>query len=178
MDVYIATIMPVAFPKPPKGWAQCNGQQMSVQQNQALSSVIGTTYGGDGKPNFNLPDLRGRAVTGLKRNETIGTKTGTETVALAQTQTPRHTHLIKGASASGSGRPTSPEGKIFGTNTYAPPVSAFFVPPDTLPQPATGKINGKNNITPTGGGKPHENMQPFLVVNYIIALAGLFPGRN
>lgn len=173
MDAYIASIMPVAFPTPPKGWAQCNGQLLGITQNQALYALIGTYFGGDGRLNFQLPDLRGRTPIGLQQSPNPGARNGTESVTLAINQVPAHNHTVNATSKSGSGsKRVSPVDMIFGTETILAPPFGFFTPP------RTSATLGQSNVVTAGGGQPHDNMQPFLTVNYIICQVGLFPPHS
>ena len=156
----------------PRGWAFCNGQILSIADNSALFALLGTTYGGDGQNTFALPDLRGRAPLhqgqgpGLP-DVILGEQGGEENVTLQTNQLPAHTHQMN--VVGGSGDQASPTnhllataptglGNVYGSNT------------DTL-------ISAKA-ITPTGGSQPHDNLQPFLTINFIIALEGIFPSRN
>ena len=159
----------------PKGWAMCNGQLLSISQNTALFSILGTTYGGNGTTTFALPDLRGRVAIqqgqgpGLS-NYVLGEVAGTETVTILQTQMPSHTHLVNcntGAATqpSPSGNlPASPQDGQGGAGTgYLPTANATMSP---------------QTIGLAGGGQPVPIMQPFLCVTFIIALVGIFPSRN
>lgn len=168
-DAFIGELKLVSFNFPPKGWALCNGQLLPIAQNQALFSLLGTTYGGDGRVTFALPDLQGRAPLHYGGSEGIvlGQKAGVETVTLNATQLPAHTHTLMGsadianASVPGGALPAAkPRG---GMNRYG----------------STGDtVMGASSLTPAGGNQPHPNMQPYLVMNWVIALVGIFPSRN
>jgi len=175
MEPYLGQLMLVGFNFAPQGWALCNGQILSIAQNTALFSLLGTTYGGNGVTTFALPDLRGRAPLhfgqgpGLS-NYTQGEASGTETVTLLQTQIPAHNHTIAANSNTGTG--SDPSGAIpaaFGTS---------------LPPEGPWTTSGANTtlapsaVGVTGGSQPHSNMQPFLVLNWIIATEGIFPSRG
>lgn len=153
----------------PRGWAFCDGQLMSISQNTALFSLIGTTYGGDGVSNFSLPDLRGRAPVHQGPGFVLGQKDGSESVTLLALQAPAHTHAAQGAGASNAATPignfwsTDPGGNIAAYSKVPPPPSA------QMSAAAFGSA---------GGGQPHENMQPFLTIGYIIALEGIFPSQS
>ena len=159
----------------PRGWALCNGQLLSVNQNSALFSLLGTIYGGDGRGTFGLPDLRGRLPLhqgtgpGLTARN-IGSKPGTEDVTLIPTQMPSHTHQIHGtteqadAEAAGGGDPT---GKVLADASIS--IYSAVAPDSDFDATA---------VTDTGGGQDHSNIMPFLCVNFIIALFGISPSRN
>lgn len=173
---FLGQIQIVSFDFAPKGWAQCDGQVMSIQQNTALFSLIGTFYGGDGQRTFALPDLRGRVPIhegqgpGLSPYN-VGQVGGTETVTLLLEQMPVHTHQMMGQSSLGtlaSPLGTNGAGDVWATQSRLNVYSAAV--PDTA--------MGGQSITSAGGNQPHPNMSPYLVVNYIIALAGVFPSRN
>ncbi|PYR73729.1 MAG: phage tail protein [Acidobacteria bacterium] len=156
----------------PAGWAMCQGQLLDISQNDALFNLIGTTYGGDGQSTFGLPDLRGRAPVhqgqgpGITQNYVIGEKGGVEGVTITTAQTPIHTHPLTASSDSAN--------QITGANAVlAAPVSLstyYAADADTARNAAA--------IQPEGGSQPHNNMQPFLVVTFIIALSGVFPSQN
>lgn len=155
-----------------RGWAFCQGQLLSIAQNTALFALLGTTYGGDGQVTFGLPDLRGRIPLGLGQglgltNRTQGELAGTETVTLLVTQIPIHTHAAN--CNSGSGNSATPAGNFWAANanTGLPPYAAM---PDSAMK--------ANAIGIAGGSQPHENRMPFLGINFIIALEGVFPSRN
>ena len=151
----------------PAGWALCNGQVLSISQNSALFSLLGTMYGGDGRSNFALPNLQGRiplnAGQGSGSNYAQGDVGGSEGVTLVPDQLPQHSHAALGLGANAN--LTSPAGGALGqvTNLYHPPdeAAAAF-----------------HSLATSGGGQPHNNLQPYLVVNFIIALQGIFPARG
>lgn len=157
----------------PQGWALCNGQILSIAQNAALFSILGTTYGGDGQSTFGLPDLRGRVAIhagqgpGLT-NRTLGSSGGTENVTLTTAQIPSHEHTLRGRNeAADSDDPTNNVPAIAeDQNRNGLPVYSTAAPNADMDADA---------ITPTGGGGSHPNVQPYLTVNYIIALTGVFP---
>lgn len=144
----------------PRGWAFCQGQLLSIAQNTALFSILGTTYGGDGQTTFALPDLRGRVPLqqgqgpGLQ-SYVLGQKAGTETVTLTVNEMPAHNHSITVTAVPPGGTIPAVDGQLTPT-----PLNAFE---------ASGM---------TGGSQPHNNLQPYLALNYIIALQGIFPSRN
>lgn len=155
----------------PRGWALCNGQLLPISQYTALFAILGTTYGGDGRVTFALPDLRGRAPIhagqgpGLS-NRRLGQRGGQEDVTLAVEELPPHSHQAVGSANRTSS--TTPAGSVWGstgrTRLYAAPGAPANMSPAA--------------IANTGAGMSHENMPPYLVINYIIALQGLFPPRN
>ncbi|MFN3589936.1 MAG: phage tail protein [Spirosomataceae bacterium] len=173
MDEYIGTISIFAGSFVPQDWALCDGRTLPIAQNAALFSILGTTYGGDGKTTFALPDLRGRIPigagqgNGLTRRD-LGKTGGVETVTLTTQQIPAHTHTFNALSGSRESKdPTGNYLGIAGGNFYS-----VFNPGDTLiPM-------GSDAVSPAGGGQPHENMPPFLGLNYIICIKGLFPPRD
>jgi microcystin-dependent protein len=174
MEVFLGTIMAFGGNFAPRGWAFCNGQLLSIAQNTALFSILGTTYGGDGRTTFALPDLRGRVAVGMGSGPGLspvveGQTGGTETVTLQGTQIPAHSHTVAASTAAGS----------------VPPSNAFAaVPVDSQGGVGAGYAASANTtLNPAtigggGGNQPHENRQPYLGVNYIIALQGIFPSRN
>lgn len=170
-DNFLAEIRIFAGNFAPQGWAKCDGQLLPIIQNTALFSLLGTTYGGDGKSTFGLPDLRGRASmhTGMGPGLTerhLGNSGGTEIVTLSQSQLPQHAHTLFSMSAAGTG--ATLQGSVLAgsaEDTYAPAGNRTLT-----------AMSG-NAIGAAGGGSAHNNMQPFLVLNFIIALQGIFPPR-
>lgn len=166
---YLGEIRIVSFVFAPKGWALCNGQTMPINQNQALFSLLGTTFGGDGRTNFLLPDFRGRApiepgTLGNTPTYTWGQKGGEELHVLAPVEMAAHNHIAAGSSASAS--TANPSGSFWATG-----VNQYAASPINTP------LAG-NAIAVNGGGQGHENRSPYLVLNFIIALTGIFPTRN
>jgi microcystin-dependent protein len=159
----------------PANWAMCNGQLLSIAQNAALFSIIGTTYGGDGQTTFALPDLRGRANVHMGQGQGLqsyltGEIGGTEFISLTGPQIPAHTHNLTGAATGTTGTPGTTT--VLGTS---PATTSAYIP---LPSSTGATTLASNSIGPAGTSSPHENRQPFLVMNYIIALFGIFPSRN
>ncbi|QOZ53268.1 phage tail protein [Bradyrhizobium sp. CCBAU 53338] len=176
----LGQIMPFAGTVIPKNWAPCSGQLMSIQQNQALFSLLGTYYGGNGTTNFALPDLRGRAILGSTGNAgqyPVGTVGGSPTVTLIGSQLPAHNHLIQVSAATGGGGrgAVPPTSNVFATNslpaTNPTKIFATAGSGDTSLAPGTNLVN-------EGRGQAHNNMQPYLTISYLIALQGIYPSRN
>jgi microcystin-dependent protein len=152
----------MSFNFPPKGWAMCNAQQLPINQNQALFSLLGTTYGGNGQTTFALPDLRGRVPVHVGAGLTQGQAAGAETNTVnAQTMT-GHTHFVSASSSNGDG--ANPGALAQASNAYSGPSNLTALQWSTI-----------SNV---GGSQPHENRQPYLVLNWCIALQGIFPSRN
>ena len=149
----------------PKGWAFCNGQLLPINQNQALFSILGTTYGGDGRVNFALPDLRSRVPIYQGQGFILGQKGGEEFHTLTMSEMTQHIHFMTGTSTVC----TLNNGTANNWGVSQTPVYNPFSAPVTI-NPAS--------VTNTGGSQPHENRQPFLVLNLIIALQGIFPSLN
>jgi microcystin-dependent protein len=174
---FLGEIRAFGFNFAPKSWAMCNGQLLSIQQNAALFSLLGTFYGGNGVTTFALPDLRGRGAVnqgqgpGLS-NYVIGEQTGTETVTLISTQMPQHNHLWAANNAVGD-QPSPLNSFLAGAKV----LDGTQVPTYAAPGGATVPL-ATNMLATTGNNLPHQNMQPYLVVNYCIALSGIFPSRN
>ena len=155
----------------PKGWALCNGQFLPINQNQALFSILGTTYGGNGQTTFALPDLRGRVPQHQGQGFTLGQAMGQEFHTLTQSEMPQHIHFLEGSSLVGdkvNPRPAGSSGSLFAQD----PGNCYNSNLQSLTPLNAG------SVTNTGGSQPHENRQPFLVLNVIIALQGIFPSRN
>jgi microcystin-dependent protein len=153
----------------PRGWAFCNGQLLSIAQNTALFSLVGTTYGGDGRTNFGLPNLQGRlpmhpgSGPGLTPRQ-LGEKGGVSAVTLAEQQTPSHTHTLSGSEEDG--RENDPGGNAPGVGEQ---IYSTTAPTDTMSQDA---------LALQGSGQSHTNQQPYLAINFCIALTGMYPSRS
>lgn len=167
-SAFVGQIMLTGFNFAPRGFALCNGQLMAIAQNTALYSLIGTQYGGDGHTTFALPDLGGRVPLGQDASGSyqVGQSSGAETVTLNSAQIPMHTHQFAGTSAAATGR--FPTQRLYGNDTSEALYGAASGPPAVL----AGQTLG-----PAGGNTPHDNMQPYRVINFAIALAGVFPQR-
>lgn len=161
----------------PKGWAFCNGQMLSISQNTALFSLLGTTYGGDGRTTFGLPDLRGRVAVsqgqgpGLS-NYTLGEQTGAETVTLGVAQMPSHNHNV--LANPGTPNQGAPTGNFLAQTVVNRTGGETY----TNTAPAGASFMASSMIQSNGGSQPHNNIQPTLALNYIIALQGIFPSRD
>lgn len=165
-DPYLGEIKVISFNFPPRGWAFCNGQSMPINQNQALYSVLGTQYGGDGITTFMLPNLQGRTAIHQGQGYQVGTAGGEAAHTLTINELPRHTHQAMGQSAVSSPG-VSPAGSVWAGVSNADLFAAI---------PA-GQMS-PNAIGMAGANQPHQNTPPFLALNYVIALQGIFPSRN
>lgn len=187
MEPFLGTIMAFGFNFAPRGWALCQGQLLPIAQNTALFSLLGTIYGGDGRTTFALPDLRGRVPIGFGQGAGLtpysqGTMGGTETVTLNQLQIPAHNHtaLVNGDVTVGvnSSNPNQEDsdGHILGQSNG----ELIYNDAAAAPGEALGGVSHNLGVTigNTGGNQAHNNMQPFLVVNWCIALQGIFPSRS
>lgn len=163
---FMGEIKLIAWNFPPKGWAFCNGQLLPINQNQALFSLMGTMYGGNGQTNFAIPDFRGRIPLHLGAGFIQGQVGGQPNHTLTQNEMPTHNHFISGSSNTASA--DTPEDCIWGVPTGQLPYLAAN--PNTTMNPAA--------IPTTGGSQPHNNMPPYLCVNFVVALIGVFPSRN
>ena len=172
-EFFIGQIMMTGFSFAPKSWAQCNGQLLPIAQNQALFSLLGTQYGGNGITNFALPDLRSRTPVGYASSVQIGQSSGAENVTLLSTNLPSHTHSVNASTTAGDNR--NPSTRVFATSTNTSPNA-----PVNMYAPSTGALVPLNaqTVSPTGGNQPHPNLQPYSVINFCIALSGIFPSRN
>jgi microcystin-dependent protein len=163
-EPFLSEIRIMSFGFPPKGWALCDGQLLPINQNQALFSLLGTTYGGDGRVNFGLPNLQGRTPihTGT---HSLGERGGEQSHTLTISEIPQHTHVFNGTSTTGTLNVTL--NNILGvsqTPIYTPPQNLLSLNPAS--------------VTNTGGSQAHLNMQPFLVLTFCIALQGIFPSQT
>lgn len=169
-EPFLAEVRIVGFNFAPRGWAFCDGQILPINQNQSLYSLLGTTYGGDGRTSFALPDLRGRTPIHVGRSDggedhREGQKSGEETHTLSAAEMPQHRHTAKASSEVG----TTP---IPADNVFADSAVQIYANPGNLVALKAG------TVTNVGGGQAHNNMQPYLALNFCIALQGLFPSRN
>jgi microcystin-dependent protein len=165
-EPFLGEIKIISWNFPPKGWTFCNGQLLPINQNQALFSILGTTYGGDGRVNFGLPNLQGRSPIHVGNGIALGELGGETTHTLNISEIPAHNHVPVGSGAlAGS---TSISGNLWAKLNTGP--NPFISSGSTPMNPAC--------ILPTGGNQPHENMSPYLVLNFIIALQGIFPSQN
>lgn len=173
-DPFVAEIRIFAFNFAPVGWAFCDGQLLPLSQNTALFSLLGTTYGGNGKSNFALPDLQGRAPmmwdqgAGLSYHD-IGESSGTEIVSLLESEIPSHSHTLRAAADPGELQTPGPNrvlARSSGANVYHATSGASLV---SMSQAA---------LAPAGGDQPHNNMMPYLTLNFCIAMQGIFPPRG
>lgn len=161
-EPFLSEIRIMSFVFAPKGWALCNGQLLPINQNQALFSLLGTTFGGDGRVNFALPDLRGRTPIHVGGSHTLGERGGEQAHTLSISELPTHTHVLKASAANSDNN--DPTGRLLGGN-----VPAVY-------HAATNLVSlNPGTITNTGGSQAHLNMQPFLTLSFCIALQGIFP---
>jgi len=170
-DPFVAEIRIFPFNFAPKGWAWCDGQLLPLSQNTALFSLLGTTYGGNGKSNFALPDLQGRAPMhpgqgpGLSLHD-LGETGGSETVTLLESEIPAHSHAVSASQADGNSQ--TPAGEKLATGVGV----GQYAAPGALTQLSP------NALAPAGGNQPHNNLQPYLTFYFCIALQGVFPSRG
>ncbi len=164
-EPFLSEIRIMSFSFAPKGWALCDGQLLPINQNQGLFSLLGTTYGGDGRVNFALPDLRARVPIHMGSGHTLGERGGEQAHTLSISELPTHVHVANGSSVATGGN-ANPTGRFLGgaNNAYHAPASLTALRSGT--------------ITNTGGSQAHLNMQPFLTLNFSIALQGIFPSPN
>ena len=163
-DPFMGEIRLMSFTFAPQGWALCNGQLLPINQNQALFSLLGTTFGGNGQTNYALPDIRGRAPIHVGAGHTLGEKGGEQSHTITIGELPTHTHTA-GANSGNATTPV-PTNNLLGAanNLYAAPTNLTSLDPTMLAN--------------TGGSQPHTNMQPYIIVSYCIALQGIFPSPN
>ncbi|CAH1218556.1 hypothetical protein PAECIP111893_04444 [Paenibacillus plantiphilus] len=167
-DMYVGEIRMFTGNYAPVGWAMCNGQLLSISQNEVLYTLIGTTYGGDGRTTFALPDLQGRLPIHMNSSYPIGAKSGTESVTLLSTQMPAHTHIPNASNVEGTN--ANPANAVWSATTVVNVTPYAATAPNTAMNP--------QSIGNAGGSQPHDNMMPFLTVSFIIALQGIFPSQG
>lgn len=164
-EPFLGEIKMISFNFPPKGWAFCNGQTMSIQQNMALFSLLGTNYGGNGSTNFNLPNLQGRVPTHVGGSMTLGQPGGEEGHTLTTSEMAGHTHTLSGSN---------------GLDQSTDPGNAYLAASRALPyrQDTPNTSLAPKSTDSIGGNQPHANMQPYLTIAFVVALVGAFPSRN
>jgi microcystin-dependent protein len=163
-EPFISEIRIMSFVFPPKGWALCNGQLLPINQNQPLFSLLGTTFGGDGRVNFALPNLQGNTPIAVGNGHTLGEKGGVQSVTVSISQLPTHTHSLMASPSNGNSVQVDNDVFAGALNVYRGP--------DQLTA-----LNAQS-VTSTGGSQAHLNMQPYLTLSFCIALQGIFPSPN
>lgn len=163
-EPFLSEIRLMSFQFAPKGWALCNGQLLPINQNQALFALLGTTFGGDGRVNFALPDLRGRVPIHVGNGHTLGERGGEQAHTLSMAELPQHVHGVNGSSANASTNAPSSNVMAQSNNIYHAPTSLVALNP--------------GSVTNAGGSQAHLNMQPFLTLSFCIALQGIFPSPS
>jgi microcystin-dependent protein len=167
-EPFLSEIRLMSFSYAPRGWALCNGQLMPINQNQALFSLLGTTFGGDGRTTFALPDLRGRTPIHVGSGHTLGERGGEQAHTLSIAELSTHTHVLNASATNGNApTPGSPQPNVLArtvNNIYGPANNLVALNPGT--------------VTNVGGSQAHLNMQPFLTLTFCIALQGIFPSPN
>jgi len=169
-EPFLGEIRLVSFNYAPRDWAQCNGQLLPINQNQSLFSLLGTTFGGNGQTNFALPDLRGKVPIHVGSSFTLGQTGGQQAHTLTIGEMPQHAHVLVGSSSTGNTVNPRPAGG--GALFAADPGKAYTGSPQSLTALQAG------HIANVGGSQPHENMQPYLTITFMIALIGIFPSPN
>jgi microcystin-dependent protein len=171
-EPFIGQIQPLAFAFAPRNWAQCNGQILSIQQNTALFSLLGTQFGGNGTTTFGLPNLQSRAPIHAGNSFFQGEEGGQEQVTITLNTMPAHNHAFVGASTDGNS--ANPADNFALAKAFKPSGNAdSFYGVDSSPQPLNAA-----SVSPVGGNGPHTNIQPYQVINWCIAMSGIFPSRG
>jgi len=160
-EPFLSEVRIMSFVFAPRGWALCNGQLLPINQNQGLFSLLGTTFGGDGRVNFALPDLQGRTPIHVGSGHTLGERGGEQAHTLSIAELPDHTHMVQATNNNGAQVPNNMVLAKTGANSYGPATNLVAM--------------GAGTITNTGGSQAHLNMQPFLTLSFCIALQGIFP---
>jgi len=163
-EPFLSEIRLMSFNFAPKGWAMCNGQLLPINQNQALFSLLGTTFGGDGRVNFALPDVRGRTPIHVGSGHILGERGGEQAHTLSQAEMPEHVHLLSGTSDNSTTNLPAGNNLAAAANMYGPVASLTSLNP--------------TSVTTVGGSQAHLNMEPFLTVTFCIALQGIFPSPS
>ena len=163
-EPFLAELRMMSFVFPPKGWALANGQLLPINQNQALFSLLGTTFGGDGRVNFGLPNLQGRVPISMGQGHTLGEVGGQQAVTLSIAQIPTHLHTAMASTTNGNQPSASNAVLAAALNVYSGPQNLTSINPTT--------------ISSVGGSQAHLNMQPFLTISFCIALQGIFPSQT
>ena len=163
-EPFLSEIRIMSFSFPPQGWALCNGQLLPINQNQALFSLLGTTYGGDGRVNFGLPNLQGRVPIHMGSGHTLGEVGGEQAHTLSIAELPTHVHTARASSTNANGLVAAANVLAASNNLYAAPNNLTAILPNTLAN--------------VGGSQAHVNMEPFLTLSFCIALQGIFPSQT
>lgn len=171
IEGYLGTIMLWPHSRIPDGWVICDGRVLNIAQNQALFALLSNRYGGDGRSTFALPDLRGRAVVCANSNRPLGVVRGAESVTLTKEQLPTHTHTLVGVNTTNNPVARVASDVCLGSGDATNPVNLYNNGAQSL------MALNSQSISPTGGGQAHNNMQPYIVLNYIICIRGYFPPR-
>lgn len=199
MEVFLGTVQSFAFPFAPSGWSLCNGQLLNISQYNALYALLGVTYGGNGSQTFGIPNLQGRTLIGQGTGtnltpRVIGSYNGSETVNITVANLPAHTHAVDGSAlhvattvnlasvATGPLTVPSPTNAFIGASGTGPGAASIYstdqgAGPVAL-QGVSSAVSGSTTAAPTGGGAPTPSMNPFLAINFSIALSGMFPSRD
>src|SRR2546423_11097809 len=167
-EPFLSDIRIMSFVFAPKGWGLCDGQLLPINQNQALFSLLGNTYGGDGRVNFGLPDLRSKVPIHMGSGSTLGEKGGEQAHTLSQNEMPQHIHTLNASSSQGDkALPNTGAGNLFAAS-----------PQQVYAQPGNFSAMNPQAVSNVGGSQAHLNMQPFLVLSFCIALQGIFPSQT
>ena len=164
-EPFLSEIRLFSFNFPPRGWALCNGQFRPINQNQALFSLLGTTYGGNGQTTFALPDLRGRVPIHTGNGHTLGQRAGEQAHTVTQSEMPTHTHAVQASAVAGT------QNVPANNMVLSQRAAEIYRPPSNLGAMIPG------TVTNAGGSQAHENMQPYLTISFCIALQGIFPSQ-
>ncbi|MFC5702794.1 phage tail protein [Cohnella faecalis] len=165
-EPFLGEVRLLAFNYPPQGWVQCNGQLLSISQNQALFTLLGNSYGGDGKTTFAVPNLQGSVPVQTNNASVVGAAGGEAAHTLTINEMPAHTHEATGGADATS---ATPLGNAWGTQSAAPAVTSY--------EPTANTTMNSNALQSMGASQPHSNMQPYLVINYCIAVEGYYPPK-